>query len=115
MTSNISGDPTLYNILAAEHSKLQYNAKPFNYDYTSQELELVHNRLNYYSNACVACALRGPQDEAHKHLFRDCKHHPSLTTESNVFREFARSIAYPVGTCYQCGISQKVSKILSHV
>ncbi|KAF9440874.1 hypothetical protein P691DRAFT_53813 [Macrolepiota fuliginosa MF-IS2] len=79
-----------------------------------QELEFVHKALVYYSNACIACSLQGPPGEASKHPFRDCQHHPSPTNKSDRYRQFRGALKFPVGTCYQCGIPQKLHYCNQH-
>jgi hypothetical protein len=104
-------DQSPYLLFASEHSKIEHGVKVFEYSQLSQELELVHKILGYYSTACVACALRGPEEDAPKHLFRQCMNHPSPVTVSQGYREFKTKVKYTPGTCYQCGILQKVGFI----
>ncbi|KAF7783355.1 hypothetical protein Agabi119p4_2731 [Agaricus bisporus var. burnettii] len=102
------GQQSPYLFLASQHSTIEHSVKVFEYSQLSQDLELVHNFLRYFSTACVACALRGPKEDARRHLFRDCQNHPSPATASQDYRQFKTKVKYSPGTCYQCGISQKL-------
>lgn len=102
-------------LLSAAHSRKSHAPK-FQYIAGSDEVERLHTALLHFSTACISCAIlhsNSPQDYP-PHLFRDCQYSPSPVTQPAAWLELRSSLQFPLSTCYQCGVSQRVCISYSH-
>jgi hypothetical protein len=82
---------------------------PFQPDEMALQLETAHTLIRFYLTRCIHCHLLQSTTQG-PHLFRDCE---ALSAKFEEWVKFKNAITFTKGTCYQCGLPQKVGYIFN--